>query len=259
MVKKILLLALLLSAKSAWAETTPPIGEDGFKNPLERLEFNPGLDQHVFEQSSFQALDVYDPWESINRRIYHFNYRFDEWVFIPVVDGYRWITPDFVESGVSNFFANIGDISNLANSLLQLKGKRSMDITARLLLNTTIGVLGVWDPATKMGIPKQREDFGQTLGYYGVPAGPYLMLPILGPSTLRDGTGLVADFEGLATLDFLDFFAFSFDSPQLEVSTLWAIDTRSTVNFRYGQLNSPFEYEKIRYFYTEARKLQINE
>ncbi|WP_445323759.1 MlaA family lipoprotein [Pseudomonas sp. EL_65y_Pfl2_R95] len=259
MTKKILLLALLFSANFAWADTTPPIGDDGFKNPLQKLEFNPGLDQHVFEQSSFEALDVYDPWESMNRRIYHFNYRFDEWVFIPVVDGYRWVTPDFVESGVSNFFANIGDITNLANSLLQFKGKRSMDITARLLLNTTLGVLGVWDPATKMGIPKQREDFGQTLGFYGVPAGPYLMVPILGPSTLRDGTGLVVDFEGLATLDFLDFFAFSFDSPQLEVSTLWAIDTRSTVNFRYGQLNSPFEYEKIRYFYTEARKLQINE
>ncbi|WP_371917464.1 VacJ family lipoprotein [Pseudomonas sp. M30-35] len=253
------MLALLLSANFAKAETTQHIGDDGFKNPLESLEFNPGLDQHVFEQSSFQALDVYDPWEGMNRRIYHFNYRFDEWVFIPVVDGYRWITPDFVESGVSNFFANIGDITNLANSMLQFKVKRSMDITARLLLNTTIGVLGVWDPATKMGIPKQREDFGQTLGFYGVPAGPYLMVPILGPSTLRDGTGLVVDFEGLATLDFLDFFAFSFESPQFEVSTLWAIDTRSTVNFRYGQLNSPFEYEKIRYFYTEARKLQINE
>jgi phospholipid-binding lipoprotein MlaA len=113
--------------------------DDGFKQPLQHLQFNPGLDQREFERSSLGALQVYDPLESWNRRVYHFNYRFDQWVFLPIVDGYRYITPDLVQSGVSNFFSNLGDVPNLLNSALQFKGKRAMQTTARLLLNTTIG------------------------------------------------------------------------------------------------------------------------
>jgi phospholipid-binding lipoprotein MlaA len=116
-------------------------------------------------------------------------------VFLPVVDGYRYVTPSFLRTGVSNFFNNLGDVPNLLNSLLQLKGHRSMETTGRLLLNTTIGIAGLWDPATAMGLPRQTEDFGQTLGFYGVPAGAYLVLPILGPSNLRDTGGLIVDYS----------------------------------------------------------------
>ncbi|WP_286973911.1 VacJ family lipoprotein [Pseudomonas sp.] len=260
MVKNLLLPSLLLATSLAHAQPDgekPAVDDDGFKNPLQELKFRPGLDQRVFERSTLEALEVYDPFEPINREIYHFNYRFDEWVLLPTVRGYRWITPDFVEDRVTNFFNNIRDFSGLMNSLLQLKVKRSMDTTARILLNTTIGVLGAWDPATKMGIPQQREDFGQTLGYWGVPAGPYLMLPFFGPSSLRDGTGLLVDFETEGSVDFLEFASISMDT--LPMTALWAIDLRKTTDFRYGQLNSPFEYEKIRYVVTEARKLQIAE
>ncbi|MNM90395.1 putative phospholipid-binding lipoprotein MlaA precursor [compost metagenome] len=193
----------------------------------------------------------------MNRRIYHFNYRFDQWVFLPVVNGYRYITPHFVRTGVSNFFSNVGDVPNLLNSLLQFKGKRSMEITARLLLNTTIGVAGLWDPASKMGLPHQSEDFGQTLGFYGVPDGPYLMLPILGPSNLRDTGGLAVDYSAENWINFLNVAEVSSNHP--EVWILRGVDKRYTTSFRYGQLNSPFEYEKVRYVYTEARKLQIAE
>ncbi|MDH1261698.1 VacJ family lipoprotein [Pseudomonas sp. GD03944] len=248
------LLSLLFAAGLAQAQ---PVDDDGFKQPLQNLQFNPGLDQREFERSTLSALEVHDPLESWNRRVYHFNYRFDEWVFLPVVDGYRYVTPTLVQTGVSNFFSNLGDVPNLLNSLLQLKGKRSLETTARLLLNTTIGVAGLWDPATRMGLPRQREDFGQTLGFYGVPSGPYLMLPLLGPSNLRDTGGLVVDFSAESAINFLNVAEASSNHP--EITLLRVVDQRSTTNFRYGQLNSPFEYEKIRYFYTESRKLQIAE
>jgi len=263
MTKTSLLLALLLATGAAQAAdpqtpaTAPVADADGFTEPLKALKFNPGLDQHEFERSTLDALNVYDPLESVNRRIYHFNYRFDEWVFLPVVEGYRYVTPQFVRSGVSNFFSNIGDIPNLVNSLLQFKGQRSLETTGRLLLNTTIGVVGLWDPATMMGLPKQSEDFGQTLGFYGVPAGPYVMLPILGPSNLRDTGGLLADFTLENQINFLNVAEISQDHPELFL--LRSIDRRYVTTFRYGQTNSPFEYEKVRYVYTEARKLQVAE
>ncbi|QEY61645.1 VacJ family lipoprotein [Metapseudomonas lalkuanensis] len=254
MAKKALFIALLLASGLAVAQEPD---QDGFTQPLKDLKFNPGLDQREFERSTLDALSVYDPYESWNRRVYHFNYRFDEWVFLPVVRGYRYVTPGFVRSGVSNFFSNLGDVPNLLNSALQLKGKRSMEITGRLLLNTTIGVVGLWDPATRMGLPKQTEDFGQTLGYYGVTDGPYLMLPILGPSNLRDTGGLVVDYVADYQINFLNVPEVASNHP--EITALRMVDKRYTTNFRYGQLNTPFEYEKLRYVYTQSRKLQIAE
>jgi len=248
-------LLLAVTANLAWADhITDP---DGFTRPLEHLKFNPGLDQREFERASFDALNVYDPWQRWNRRIYHFNYRFDQWVFLPVVRGYEYVTPRFVRTGVSNFFSNLGDVPNLLNSLLQLKLKRSAQTTGRLLLNTTIGVAGLWDPASRMGLPKQNEDFGQTLGFYGVGSGPYVMLPLLGPSSLRDTGGLAVDSLAAGQINYLNFYQVSAAHPEL--IALWAIDRRYVTELRYGQLNSPFEYEMIRYVYTKARELQIAE
>lgn len=287
MVKKVLLVTALLCAGNAMAaETAPrasvieadpmdagttpranesetgsmgtrPAEPDGFTEPLRELKFNPGLDQREFERSTLIALNVDDPLESMNRRIYHFNYRFDQWVFLPVVDGYRYITPHFVRTGVTNFFNNLGDVPSLFNSVLQLKPKRSAEITARLMFNTLLGVGGLWDPATSMGLPRQSEDFGQTLGVYGVPEGPYLVLPIFGPSNLRDTGGLLVDYLGEKEANFLGIAEASSDHP--EILGLRAVDRRYTTSFRYGQLNSPFEYEKVRYVYTQARKLQVAE
>ena len=262
MVRKCLLIASLLCAGWAQAAETTPVNapavdQDGFKEPLKQLTFNPGLDQREFERSTLSALNIYDPWESWNRRVYHFNYRFDEWVFLPVVNGYRYVTPSFLRTGVTNFFANLGDVTNLLNSLLQFKGKRSMETTGRILLNTTVGIAGLWDPATKLGLPRQAEDFGQTLGFYGVPDGPYVVLPIFGPSNLRDTSGLLADFGAESQINFLNVSEESGRHP--EIIVLRGIDKRHTTSFRYGGLNSPFEYEKVRYVYTQARKLQIDE
>ena len=250
-----LCLGLLFSVALGSANAADEVDADGFTRPMRNLEFNPGLDQREFERATLDALNVDDPWERWNRRVYHFNYRADEWVLLPVVRGYQYVTPRFVRTGVGNFFDNLGDVPNLLNSALQLKGKRSLQTTGRLLLNTTIGVVGLWDPATRVGLPRQPEDFGQTLGFYGVPEGPYLMLPLLGPSNLRDTGGLAVDFIAQDQINFLGASQLGTDHPEL--TALRLVDARYGTNFRYGQLNSPFEYEKIRYVYTEARKLQI--
>jgi len=246
--------ALLLANSLAYGAEAEP---DGFTNPMSRLEFNPGLDQREFERATFQALNIDDPWESFNRRMYYFNYRLDQWVMLPAVRGYRYVTPRVVRTGVSNFFRNLAEVSTLFNSMAQLKGQRAMQTTARLLFNSIIGVGGVWDPATRMGLARHSEDFGQTLGYYGVPAGPYLILPALGPSNVRDATGKVVDFGVERQIDLFDYDEFS--GGEIGLTALRLVDLRYTTNLRYGQLNSPFEYEKVRYVYTRARELQIDE
>lgn len=246
---------LTLGADAAAEDRTPDA--DGFTRPLELLRFNPQLNQREFERATLVALVNNDPWEGWNRRVYHFNQRFDEWVYLPAVDVYRTVAPRFVRSGVSHFFANLGEIPSLANHLLQLQGHDAMHTTARLLFNTILGVGGLWDPASRMGLARRSEDFGQTLGYWGVEEGPYMVLPLLGPSNLRDTGGLAFDFAVGAAFDpAAEAGATQQATPYYGVM---ALDRRYVNPFRYGELNSPFEYEKVRYVYTEARRLQIAE
>lgn len=137
--------------------------------------------------STAQVIDENpDPLENYNRMMYRFNEGVDKTVIKPIAKGYKAITPEFVDIGISNFFSNLGDVSVVANDLLQLKFEQAVSDTGRLLVNSTIGVLGFFDVATSMGMPKHNEDFGQTLGFWGVGEGYYLVLPILGPSTTRD-------------------------------------------------------------------------
>ncbi len=241
---------------TSWAQEVVT-DADGFKNPLQRLEFNTNPNQHEFERATLKALHISDPLEQWNRRVYHFNYRFDQWVFLPLVKGYTKVTPHFLREGVSHFFSNLREIPTLANSILQLKGHRAMETTSRILFNTIFGIGGLWDPASKMGLQKNNEDFGQTLGYYGVPHGPYLMLPFLGPSNARDTTGAVADFALDKSINWLNMAKESQRNP--EIFGLQIVDQRYITKLRYGQLNSPFEYEKIRYAYTKSRELKIAE
>jgi phospholipid-binding lipoprotein MlaA len=111
--------------------------------------------------------DISDPWEGFNRSMYRFNYRFDKYIFLPVVSGYQAIAPDFVETGIRNFFANLRDITTFINSVLQVSPNKTVETTGRFLVNTTIGVLGFFDVASRFDFPKHNEDFGQTLGVWG--------------------------------------------------------------------------------------------
>ena len=118
-------------------------------------------------------VEVYDPIEGFNRGTYRFNYYFDKYLFLPVVSTYKFIMPDYFEDRVSSFVDNVYEFNNFTNNLLQLKLKKTGITLSRFVINTTVGVAGLWDPATKWGLHRQTEDFGQTLGHYGVGhAGP---------------------------------------------------------------------------------------
>lgn len=132
-----------------------------------------------------------DPFESFNRGVYKFNDTVDRAVIKPVAQGYNKVVPSPVKTMVSNFFSNLDDVVVTANDILQLKFRQAASDAARVAFNTTFGIFGLINITDRL--EKHNEDFGQTLGYWGVPNGPYLVLPILGPSTIRDGTGLYTD------------------------------------------------------------------
>ena len=134
-----------------------------------------------------------DPWESWNRGVYKFNDTLDRYTAKPIAKGYVRVFPQFVRTGVSNAFANANTPTVFVNDVLQLKPVAALQDLARFALNTTLGLGGIFDPASSAGIPKNDEDFGQTLGRWGVHAGPFVEIPILGPSDLRDAPGRAVD------------------------------------------------------------------
>lgn len=136
-----------------------------------------------------------DPWEPMNRKVAGFNDALDDNVVKPVARTYRDNTPDLVQTGVRNFFNNLSDLWSAVNSGLQLKGRDAAESFMRVVVNSTVGIYGVIDVATPIGLERHSEDFGQTLGYWGVPDGPYVVLPFFGPSTLRDTASLPADLN----------------------------------------------------------------
>lgn len=134
-----------------------------------------------------------DPFEGVNRKVYAFNDTVDKAVLKPVAKGYVYVMPRAGRIMANNFFSNLGDVLVTFNDLFQFKIKQAFSDGGRFLVNSTIGVLGLADPATSFGLPKHDEDFGQTLGYWGVQSGPYIVLPFLGPSTVRDASGMYMD------------------------------------------------------------------
>ena len=210
------------------------------------------------DKDATYPIDTYDPWECFNRDMYVFNYYFDKYLFLPAVAAYEWITPDYVEERISKIFDNINELSNLTNNLLQLKASGTAVTVGRIAVNSTIGLAGMYDPATKWGMLEHNEDFGQTLGHYGVAAGPFLILPVLGPSSLRDTSGLA--FDMTVRILAWNWVWRNVDNdfvPRLAINTLEVIDSRHNVDFRYYQSGSPFEYDMIRMLYLEKRKLDI--
>jgi phospholipid-binding lipoprotein MlaA len=236
---------LLVSAGSV------PNSEGGMIEPARRPV------EDVVHPGARFLIDVYDPIEGFNRGTYKFNAKFDEYVFLPAVQGYEAVMPDFFEDRLSNFFSNIADIRNLLNAMLQLKGDTTLNTLGRVLINSTFGLAGFFDHATPLGLAQQTEDFGQTLGHYGLNPGAYIVLPIFGPSSIRDTTGFLADYTAsffylYTPLTLNDHFGRS------SAYTLTnGVDTRHQLNFRYYQSGSPFEYDLVRFLYTKYRELEI--
>jgi len=172
--------------------------------------------------ASVSAPDERDPWESFNRSIHTFNTTFDDAIARPVAEAYQFVTPDFVETGVSNFFGNLGDVGTVVNDILQGKIEQAMQDLTRFVFNSTFGLLGLFDVATHMDLPKHDEDFGQTLATWGLGDGAYLVLPLLGPSSVRDASGLVVDLGYLDPITYIED-----DEARWSLIALRAIDTRA--------------------------------
>lgn len=139
--------------------------------------------------------DPRDPWEGANRKVYAFNEKLDDAVMRPVAQAWVDVMPSFVRTGVRNFVGNLGDVWTFVNAALQLKGQAAAESLVRVALNSTLGLYGVLDIASEAGIEKRKEDLGQTLGHWGVKPGPYVVLPVLGPATLRDTVALPVDWQ----------------------------------------------------------------
>jgi len=146
----------------------------------------------------------YDPWQRVNRKVFTFNDKLDQWVLEPVAKGWDYVAPKPIERSIGNFFSNLRFPVNLMNNLLQGKAVDGAKTVGRFTVNTLLGVGGFLDPASDLGLGPKEEDFGQTLGVWGVPSGPYLVLPVLGPSTVRDAPGLAVDSAASITPFFID-------------------------------------------------------
>lgn len=244
----LLALALLGGCSSAPADS-------GFTPPRRQIAELAGPD--VPKQVEDPIL-VYDPFEQANRAIYKFNAQFDQYVYLPVVDAYRFVTPAPVRTGIGNFFRNLGEVKTFANSILQAKVDKAAPTFFRFVLNSTIGVFGLFDPASGLGLKRQEEDFGQTLGAWGAGDGPYVVLPFLGPSNLRDSIGTGVDFAFEYAL--LSTLPSEIRDNPLYYATwygLWPINARYQQDFRYYSTGSPFEYDLVRFVVTQKRRAEI--
>ena len=193
-----------------------------------------------------------DPWESFNRPVFVFNDTLDTYGLKPLAQGYRAITPSIVEDGIHNMFSNVGDVKNLFNNLLQAKFTDAGIDTSRILFNSTFGLLGFFDVATKMDLQRSDEDFGLTLGAWGVDSGPYLVLPLLGPSTVRDAAGKLPD-------TFVEPYRYISDVPaRNSIHGLDIVDTRANL-LSSEKLITGDKYVFIRNAYLQNREFKVKD
>jgi len=200
------------SGESPAAEQPPASSQPGESPPQAQSE--PKAEEEFFDpfekrdRESLAEAEDYDPWEPYNQAVFTFNRKLDQYLIKPVAKGYNAVVPDAVQRGISNFFFNVRFVPRLFNNLFQGKVKGAGVELSRFVVNSTVGLAGFFDPAKRyLGLQTPEEDFGQTLGYYGVTPGPYLLIPFWpGPFTIRDGVGFVVDLA----LDPLNWLVFPF-------------------------------------------------
>ena len=198
----------------------------------------------------------HDPWEPFNRSVFEFNEGLDAYVLKPVVAGYRFVLPEFIRDGIYNFFSNYSDIYTALQNLLQGKPGDAFSDLMRVVVNTTFGLGGLIDMATPGGLPKHKEDWGQTFGVWGIPSGPYVVLPFFGPSSVRDTFGTAADLES----DYL--FGYVKDiGLRNSITGLRVVNARNTY-YEAGDLLDGAAIDKYSFMrdaYIQRREYQINE
>jgi phospholipid-binding lipoprotein MlaA len=218
---------------------------------LRKLAISTGI-VLTLSASAVQAQQENDPWEGFNRAMFSFNDGLDRAVIKPVTQGYRYVTPEIAQTGVNNFFENLKDVRTLFNNLLQGKVHNALEDFVRITYNTTFGLGGLIDVATPFGMAKNNEDFGQTLGYWGMSSGPYVVLPLFGPSTVRDTVGMVPDWH-LNPVNYVDDRA-----TRNSLRALNLIDTRSQL-LDAERIISGDRYIFIRDAYLQRREYLIND
>jgi len=198
--------------------------------------------------------DPRDPLETANRGVFRFNDAVDNAVTKPIAKGYKAVTPDPIRVGVTNFFSNFLDVTTTINDLLQAKVKQGASDAGRVAINSTIGFFGVFDVATRLGLARHSEDFGQTLGVWGVQSGPYLVLPFLGPSSFRDAVGWVGDY-------FTDpeFYLFPHPPADWLVLSVRVVNTRSNLlgADQFFEVAAVDRYAFLRDGFLQMRRNQI--
>lgn len=195
------------------------------------------------------AADAADPWEGFNRSVFRFNETLDRYVTKPLAKGYQTVTPQVVDDAISRFFNNLSSPVTLVNQLLQGKPAAAAATTSRLIFNSTVGVGGLFDVAARMGVKREKEDFGQTLAVWGVKPGPYLVLPLLGPSTVRDTAGRVGDIASDPRVYMNDDFA-------MVLGFVEVVDVRADL-LSVEKVIEGDRYNFIRDYYLQQREFAI--
>lgn len=236
--------------------------EDGYgvlANNLEELNKD-----YIVSNQVFQLTGINDSLEPFNRRMYAFNTQIDKKIVYPASRIYAAVVPKPIRKGISNFYNNFSEIPTFVNSVLQLKPGKAVNALGRFVVNSTVGVLGVADVAKNMGMKRDPETMGDTLGHYGVKTGPFLVLPVLGPSDLRDavGAGIDSISEGAVRRVaeeklFFDTGVFDKNIYGFTKPVVTGLNASSMIGMRYGDLNSPFEYDLVKAIYYNYRKIQV--
>jgi phospholipid-binding lipoprotein MlaA len=198
------------------------------------------------------SMYTYDPWERLNRFTYRFNARFDEAVFLRASNAYRRI-PSPIRSGVHNFFYNLSEVDSVINYALQWRLRPGARSLGRFVINSTVGIGGLFDVAAKLKLPGAPTGLSTTLATWGMHPGPYLVIPLLGPSTLRDGLGFLGDYATSYGVNIAGLYR---GDVSWALGPVNAVDQRSNVSFRYYSTGSPFEYENIRFLYVRKRLIE---
>jgi phospholipid-binding lipoprotein MlaA len=204
-------------------------------------------------QAAANSVNESDPFENVNRSIFNFNQKLDDYFLRPMAKFYVAVTPDSIERGISNLFSNLSEITNASNNLLQGKASQASIDLGRFTLNSTLGVVGLFDVASSFGLKStEGEDFGQTWGKWGVPAGPYIMLPFLGPATLRDAPARFVD-DITDPLDYIDE-----DNQKMAATGLSVVSMRASL-LNYDNMLSGDSYSLIRDVYLQKRAYEVND